>query len=224
MKNMKFYGLIILGVLFFTACSEPVKEKTPTDKINEGVEKLGEGIGDAAKDIEGGIADAFSQLGEAVEGIQKDGVVKKKPVNFRKLKELLPESSAGFTRSNSSGESTGMAGFNVSTVKAKYEKDDKRIDVEIIDAGSLGSTMMGMAAWSMVQIDKESDNGFERTTTYKGNKAFEKCNKSRCEFSVFVAKRFLMNLKGRNIEMDDLHDMAEDISLKKLEGMKDDEG
>lgn len=222
---MKPYGLIMLVALLFAACgSEPVPEKTPQDKMNEGVEKIGEGLDEMGKKLEGGLAEAMNKLGDAVEDLQEEGVVKKKPVNFRKLKELLPESSDGFERSKASGESTGMAGFNVSTVKARYQKDDKRINVEIIDAGSIGSTMMGLAAWSLVQIDKESDDGFERTTTYKGNKAFEKCNQSRCEFSVFVAERFLMNLKGRNIELEDLHDLAEEISLKKLEAMKDEEG
>ena len=117
-----------------------------------------------------------------------------------------------------------MAGFNVSTVKARYKKEDKSINIEMIDAGGLGSAMMGLAAWSMLQIDKESDNGFERTTTYKDYKAFEKCNRSNCEFSIFVADRFLLNVNGNNVNIDDLHDIVDDIGLQKLEALKDEEG
>ena len=228
MKTLNALFLMLLAVLLINACmcnGKTAEEKT-TDQINEGVEKLNEGIGDVAKGVEGGLADALNQLEDAVGNLQEEGGAKKKPLNFRKLKELLPESASGFTRTKSSGESTGMAGFNVSTAKAKYENGDKKVDVDIIDAGGFGMAMMGLAAWSMVEVDKESDDGFERTTTYKGNKAFEKCNGNRCEFSVFVAKRFIMTVKGRgkDLKIDDLHDIADEIGTSKLESMKDDEG
>ena len=219
---------MLLVLTLFVSCggNEKTAEEKAADKINEGVDKLTDGIDDVAKGVEGGLAGALNQLEDAVGNLQEEAGTKKKPLNFRKLKELLPESASGFTRTKSSGESTGMAGFNVSTAKAKYENGDKKIDVDIVDAGGLGTAMMGLAAWSMVEVDKESDDGFERTTTYKGNKAFEKCNGNRCEFSVFVAKRFIMTVKGRggDLKMDDLHDVADEIGLSKLESMKDEEG
>lgn len=226
MKTLKWTSLIMLLMTTLIISCAPAKteEEKAADKINEGVDKLTEGLGDAAKSVEGGLAGALSQLEDAVENISEEGINKKQPVNFRKLKELLPESSDGLSRSKFSGESNGIAGFKISTAKAKYEDGDKRIDVELMDTGGVGMAMMGLAAWSMVDIDKESDDGFERTTTYKGNKAFEKCNKSRCEFSVFAGNRFLLMLKGRNVKMDDLHDLAEEIGIKKLESMKDEEG
>lgn len=41
-------------------------------------------------------------------------------------------------------------------------------------AGS--GALIGVAAWSMIDRDKETENGYEKTTTYKGNKAYEKYN------------------------------------------------
>lgn len=223
---MKCTYLLLLGIFFFLACSpQQTQEEEAADKINEGVEKLTEGLNEiaekTAKDFEGGWEEALGKLEETVEGIQKDGLVKTKPINFRKLRDLLPESASGFTRTKANGESTGVAGFNISKVEARYEKDDQRINLDFVDAGGLGSAMMGLAGWSMLKVDKESDNGFERTTTYKGHKAFEKCNGNRCEFAVIVAKRFLLTLDGRNIDLDDLHDIVDDIGLRKLERMKD---
>jgi hypothetical protein len=219
MKKLNPLFLMFFAVLVITACGS--NEKTESEKA---AEKLNEDIENVANDLEGGLAGALSQLENAVDNLQDESGTKKKPLNFRKLKDLLPESASGFSRTSSSGESTGMAGFNVSTAKAQYEDGDKKIDVDIVDAGGVGMAMMGLAAWSMIEVDKESDNGFERTTTYKGNKAFEKCNNGRCEFSVFVAKRFIMTIKGRNVEIGDLHDIADDIGLDNLEDLKDEEG
>lgn len=226
MKKLNFFSFMLLAVLVFTACggSEKTEEEKAAEHIKEATDKINESIGDATKNIEGGLAGAMSQLEKAVGSIQDDTGTKKKPLNFRKLKDLMPESASGFSRTSSSGESTGMAGFNVSTAKAKYEKEDKQIEVDIVDAGGVGMAMMGMAAWSMMEMDKETDTGFERTTTYKGNKAYEKCNGQRCEFSVFVAQRFVMTVKGRNVEINDLHEIVDDIGLNKLESMKDEEG
>lgn len=222
---MKTLNLCLLFSLFLFACTAPEPEKTASeetaDKITGALKDLQEGLGDAAKDTEGNINDAISQISDAVKDINVEGVSNKKPVNFRKLKELLPERANGFDRDKTSGETTGTLGFNVSSTKATYKNGDQRIEVNLVDTGGIGSVFMGMAAWSMVDIDKETDNGFERTTTYEGYKAFEKCNNSRCEFAVMVAKRFLLTLKGRNVEMDDLHDMVDDIDLDSLEDMKD---
>ncbi len=224
---MKFaYLLMGFGLFFFSSCggdSQTAEEKA-AEEISKATEGLAETLGGAAKDVEGGLAGALSQLESAVEDLSDEKVAKKKPLNFRKLKEILPESASGFTKTKTSGESTGMAGFSISTAKAKYENEDKKIDVEVIDAGGVGMAMMGLAGWSMIEIDKESDDGFERTTTYEGNKAFEKCRKTRCEFSIFVANRFVVTTKGRNVEIEDLHNIVNAIGIKTLEGMKDQEG
>ncbi|MFT5764684.1 MAG: hypothetical protein ACI8X3_002115 [Saprospiraceae bacterium] len=228
MKKLNPFFLMLFAILIITACgtNEKTEEEKAAEKITDATDKLTDNLENISKNIEGGLAGALSQIEDAVGNLQDESDTKKKPLNFRKLKELLPESTSGFSRTSSSGESTGMAGFNVSTAKAKYEDGDKKVDVDIVDAGGIGMAMMGLAAWSMVEIDKESDNGFERTTTYKGNKAFEKCDNERCEFSVFVAKRFIMTIKGRgkNITIDDLHDIANGIGLDNLEDLKDEEG
>ncbi len=228
MKGIRSFLFLLFATSFFFACeSEKTPEEKAADKIDEGVEKIAEGFEDVAKEVEGSFADALSQLEDAVENLSEEGgKVKRKPVNFRKLKALFPDSASGFSKGKAIGESTGVAGFKVSKAETSYENGDKKVDVEIIDTGGIGMATMGLAAWSMIDIDKETENGFERTTTYKGNKAFEKCDRNRCEFLVFVAKRFLVSTKGRggNLSIDDLHDIVNKIGLKKLERMKDEEG
>jgi hypothetical protein len=218
MKTLKFF---LLCSLFIFACGSPEPEEKAAEQISDALKDLKEGLGDAANDMEGDLGDAMAQISDAVKDINAEGVSNKKPVNFRKLKELLPEEANGFERTKSSGESTGALGFKVSTTKATYEKDDQRIEVDLVDAGGFGSAFMGLAAWSMIDMDKETDNGFERTINYEGNKAYEKCENSRCEFAVVVGKRFLLTVKGRNVEMDELRAIVDDIGLNNLEDLKD---
>ena len=222
---MKTSNFLLLICLFLFACgsSEPEKtaEEKAADKISNALSDLKKDLGETTKDMEGDLGDAISQISDAVKDINIEGASNKKPVNFRKLKELIPERVNGFERTKSGGESTGAMGFKVSTVEATFEKGDQRIEIDLVDAGGMGSAFMGMAAWSLIEVDKENESGFERTTTHKGHKAFEKCNNGRCEFSIFIAKRFLLTAKGRNVEIDDLHDIIDDIGIDELEDMKD---
>ncbi|MDZ7934632.1 MAG: hypothetical protein U5M51_06655 [Emticicia sp.] len=114
----------------------------------------------------------------------------KEVVDAKLLKELLPEEAAGLARKSAESEKVG----------------------------AIAGALMGMAAWSMIDMDKETENGYEKTTTYKGNKAYEKYNsKNRDgEMAVIVAKRFVVTVKGRDVEMDKIKETFDDIDLGKL--------
>ncbi len=148
------------------------------------------------------------------------------PVDFRELKSLLPEQIGNLKRKNASGEKSSAMGINISKAEADYndEKGNKNIDVEITDLGSV-SGLTGFAAygWYMVDIDKETENGFERTFMYKGNKGYERYNNDSQdgEISVFVAKRFVAEIRGNNVSMDELKAALDMIDIGKLESMKD---
>lgn len=148
------------------------------------------------------------------------------PVDFRELKSLLPEQIGNLKRKNASGEKTSAMGINISKAEADYsdEQGNKSIDVEITDLGSV-SGLTGFAAygWYMADIDKETENGYERTFMYKGNKGYEKYNNDSQdgEISVLVAKRFVAEIRGSNVSMDELKAALDMIDIGKLEGMKD---
>lgn len=148
------------------------------------------------------------------------------PVDFRELKALLPENIAHLKRTNASGEKSSAMGINISKAEADYndEQGNKSIDVEITDLGSVsGLTAFAAYGWYMAEIDKETENGYEKTFMYKGNKAFEKYNNSsqNGEISVLVAKRFIVELNGNNVTMDELKAALDMIDVGKLESMKD---
>lgn len=86
----------------------------------------------------------------------------------------------------------------------------------------MGVALMGMAAWSMASIDKETETGYEKTTEYKGHKAFEKYNtqSKNGEISVIVANRYIVQVEGRDVDMDKIKSVLDDIDLDKLADIK----
>lgn len=139
-------------------------------------------------------------------------------VNFRELQSILPEDLAGLERTDFSGQTTGAMGFNISVAEATYEDGDVRLQVVITDTGGLVSIATGMAAWTTLEIDRETQDGYERTTTINGYKAFEKYNRRsrKGELSLFVDDRYVVALEGRNIDEAAFRDAVEELDLNEL--------
>ncbi len=165
--------------------------------------------------------DAIQQMADKAKEMQEKGPVD--PVDFRKLKEMLPASAAGMERTEATGEKNGAMGFSLSQAEGKYEKDDASMEVNIVDTGGVGGmAMMGMAAWAMAEVDKETATGYEKTTRIDGNKAYEKYDNERKdgELNVIIGDRFIVSVKGRNVSMDQMKDTLNDLDLSKLAKME----
>lgn len=163
--------------------------------------------------------EALQNLADEAEKLSKDGP--KEVVDAKLLKELLPTDADGLPRKEASSEKTGAMGFQVSTANARYREGDSSIEVSIVDVAGTGA-IMGMAAWAMVDVDKENDSGYEKTTKYKEHKAFEKYNNDSKdgELAVLLANRFVVSVKGNNVSMDKIKATIDDIDLAKLADMK----
>ncbi|MEO8575932.1 MAG: hypothetical protein ABI556_04495 [Gemmatimonadales bacterium] len=152
------------------------------------------------------------------------GGKKVETVDFRELKALLPGSAGGIARTDASGEKSGAMGIMVSSAEGTYESaDGKQVTLKISDIGSL-SGVAGMTgyAWANNEIDRESDNEYEKSTTFKGYKALEKYNKKTHsgDLSVLIGGRFVVEAQGSNVDMKALKDVLASVDLKKLDGMK----
>lgn len=147
-------------------------------------------------------------------------------VDFRDLKDLLPESIGDLKRTNAQGEKSGTMGFMVSKAEADYNNEDysQRIDIEITDlTGASGFAGLAAWGWAMAEIDKETETGYEKTTKYKGHKAFEKYN-NRDQYGsleVLVANRFMVSVNGNNVPMGVIKSAMDQINIGKLEAMKE---
>lgn len=193
-----------------------------------------EGNEEAPESFAGAMEEAQQAMQEAQEAMQQafngeEGAIKR-AVDFRALKDLLPEEVAGMDRVSSEGERSGAMGFNISRAEAQYEDGDERMTIEITDLGTLtGFARMGFAAWLAAEVDRESDRGFERTVKYRadGNvyPSFEKFestdgDRGSCEFQVWVAERFIVKFDGRNVEVGQCEDAREEIDYGDLDDMK----
>jgi hypothetical protein len=77
---------------------------------------------------------------------------------------------------------------------------------------------MAAAGLAMVEIDREDDRGYERTTKLNGYKAFEKWNvrNEHAEFKILVADRFYVELDGMKLPMDVVKAAGAALDLGKL--------
>lgn len=160
---------------------------------------------------------ALKEFSEKAEEMSKKEAVD--PVSFQELKELLPGTLAGISRTEAEGESNGSMGFKISVAKGRYEDGDKNIELDIMDLGGVGGfAVAGLAAWTLAESERETDTGYERTIKLDGHKGFEKYdNTSQSgELKLFINERFLVSLDARNIPMDDLKSAFRQIDFSKL--------
>ncbi len=154
------------------------------------------------------------------------------PIPFRELQRFLPEELGRLERTRSSGETSGMMGMSVSIAEATYESEDgQSIEVTITDLGAVaGPALMGMAAWANVKVDRETDDGYERTTRYKGYPAYEEFSsygegdRGSAQFMFMVEGRFMVELEGSDATMDEVKELGDEIDVGDLADLKDRSG
>ena len=189
------------------------------------------GCGGSDEPKEPGLFDQARQAGSAVQGLQEMGerleeqanVPPAEPVDFRRLKEMLPETAAGLSRTSAEGARQGMGGMNVSNADGTYGDGDGRITLSITDMGGMQAAMMLGAAWTMVSVDRETDTETERTREIAGHPGYEKFNTEQQagELQALVADRFLVKAEGRGVSAAQIQAAFDSVDLSALEAMKD---
>jgi pyruvate/2-oxoglutarate dehydrogenase complex dihydrolipoamide acyltransferase (E2) component len=166
------------------------------------------------------LAVTAEQTQQALAQANHDKVIE--AVDFRKLKELFPENLIGMKRTDASGERTKVSGVDVSNAEATYETPNdpsQQMTVMITDMGNVaGPFRMGLTAWAATEFDRETESGYEKTTTYKGYRAVEEFDRQnqQAKFRVFVADRFIVEVDGSNISMEMVKKAVDEIDLSRL--------
>lgn len=144
----------------------------------------------------------------------------KPAVDFRQLKALLPDSVAGMPRINARGEKSGAFGVQISTAEARYgSPEGSHIDVKIADLGAMGQLgAVAQFGWMASDIDREDDEGYERTVNYRGNKGLEKFSPATKAGSLKLMSggRFMIAIEGEQIEAAQLKAAVDALDFNSL--------
>ncbi|NBC17061.1 MAG: hypothetical protein GVY18_07065 [Bacteroidetes bacterium] len=144
-------------------------------------------------------------------------------VDFRELKALLPEQAAALARTSHEGQTQKMGEITVSSAEATYEEEggQGRMTITITDVPAGGGIAMMGASWMMMEMERESDTGYERTVEYQGMPAYEKFqrngDRTSAEKQVAVDRRYLIKVEGRNVEMEAVEALLDQVNLSTLQ-------
>ena len=205
MKLKSFFWLC--AAILFASCSGSSSKDTKEEATKETTEESSS----PSKDMASSVNETQKRIDE----------LKKVPVITNdQLKSFFPTELNGMKRSEFSV--TNMTGFATGT--AEYKKDDTtEYKVMIYDcAGEAGSAFYGMQYLTGWNMEREDENGYEKTVSFMGSKALEQFSKSsnRYTLNFVTAERFWVTLEGRNTGLDNLKSFAQALNLEKLKDLK----
>lgn len=219
MRILKFASFYFAAICIFYSCASD-SSSSSQGWGNSGVSNEDGNINISQDNIDNATKEIEKTLKDLSEG---KGV---QPVNFRELKKYFPENAGRFDLIKSFGETSGIMGFKYSNAKAKYHDGNKNtLDMDIIDAGSMSMTIARLVPWSKIEVDKETETGYERTFMYNGHKAYEKYKEKtkQGELAMIINDRFILKVKGRGVESDDLKAALDKVDIKGLMNIKSEE-
>jgi hypothetical protein len=215
--------LLCAALIFLFGCG-----KSREEKEREAAVKQAEQLMKRMAEVEKGIVPRAKEGPEGVAALQEalGGGKKVEAVDFRSLQALLPETLPNMKRSGATGEKSGTPGMMISTAEANYEADGGgSIDITISDLGGMSGApaMLATYAWATVPIDRETDSGYEKTTTFSGYRAFENYDKAgqNGRLQILVGGRFMVEVAGSGVNMAAIKAAAGKVDLAGLEKMKE---
>jgi hypothetical protein len=176
--------------------------------------------GDATNDAGKGLEAMAKGLGAMI-GAASGDVKTVDPVSFRDLETLFPTLD-GWEKAKPTGEKLS-APFRYSNAEVTYRKGDSRIVLKLADSGFNQLFFAPFAFLMQAGYEKETQDGYEKSTTVGGQPGYEKWNSERKdgELTAVVNKRFLMSIEGDHIDdIKTLRDVVGKIDLTKLAEMK----
>ena len=146
------------------------------------------------------------------------------PVNFRDLKALLPETLPGFSTRRRKGRRRARWAWSCRRPTPTTAATPARTSTsKLVDVGRLaGPLALGMAELGIGRDRSRDRDRLREIHCARGNKAFEKSDSRsrRGEIKVLVGGRFIVEVKGRNVKVDDIKAAVGQLDLAKLAILK----
>lgn len=141
-----------------------------------------------------------------------------RPVAAGDLSTLLPAAFDGFRRGETGFASGGLQGLESAEAHARYTRGDAVVRLSVVDLG-VGAAFAALG----VEVDGSRRDGhrYETVATVDGRMTTETWDGARKAggYSVLVARRFVVEAEGDNVEMADLKAAARAVPLERLEAM-----
>ncbi|RME94960.1 MAG: hypothetical protein D6772_13845 [Bacteroidetes bacterium] len=171
-------------------------------------------------EVERSVEDAMKQLGESLDiTINSEDGEAVEVMDFRELKAIMPERLLGMDRSSHVGEKKGAFGIVISQAKAKYQDEDRYLEIQVVDGGDAAIAKLAGAAWTTVEVDRETDHGYERTTMIDGYKAYEKYDsqQERGTIKWLYKDRYIVSIEGRGVTAKEIKRALNKLNVGALE-------
>jgi hypothetical protein len=212
---MKRFGVLaIAATLVAGGCG-----KSSEDQKQEQAAKTAEtGAAEAAKGLEQMAKGLEAMATGATAGSDAKSV---DPVSFRDMQALFPDLQ-GWQKGKPTGEKMSSP-FKYSQAEVEYTKGDSRISLKMVDSGFNQLLLTPYAMFLTAGYEKETSDGYEKSTKVNGEPGWEKWNSSGKdgELNALVGKRFLVQIEGQQIDdTKPLHELAGKVDMAKLSALK----
>jgi hypothetical protein len=165
----------------------------------------------------GAVGGLLGALGSSLGGAHRHD-----PVDFHVLESMLPSSLPGMQRGTPQGNANQGMGLKETSAQVDFSgTNDARVSVSITDAAAV-SGLAGIAEMANSQQSEQGDS-YEKNEKIGGQNVHEKwdAQAKHGELSLIVAKRYGVEIRGDNVDMEALKNALGQIDLGKLESMKD---
>jgi hypothetical protein len=191
------------------------------------LEQLGKRAEEASRKLEtaqqSGDSEAQNQAMREMMGAVLSGGAQVESLSPERLKPFVPETLAGMARSDYSAERNGAMGMQISTAEASYTDagSGRSLRLEITDMGS-AKGLMAFAGWAVVQQDRESDQGYEKTYKSDGRLMHEQWDSEnrQGECAAVLGERFVVKVSGQANSIEELKSALGSLDLAGLEALK----
>lgn len=156
-------------------------------------------------------ADSTAAQGPAIQAVAWDA-----------LEGFIPKTAAGLPRTNTFEDKSSLGDLGFSHALGIYEKDKKRVEIQILDAGSKSVILSTMAPWrNNLDLNEVYEDGSEKTFSFDGYPAIEKVDTKNktADFNLVMKDRFIVMIHGENVPMEELRKVMGGLDLEKLSGM-----
>ncbi len=133
----------------------------------------------------------------------------------QEMQDALPEELAGLARTSTERQSVGAAGMGMAQAQATYEGEGRRLEVQLMSGRGI---MAGPAmAFTMVDFDRTTDRGYERTVEYDGKKGMQEYEENgddrRATMLLLVNDQLMVRLEAEGMTMDEVEDAFDELEV-----------